>query len=1421
MMKRKLLSFGLIFFLTFGLAGCDLLSQLFGITTTATTETTTEPDTSASTDITTITTSAETTTGTITTTTGTTTVTTTTGAVTTTTGTTSVTTTTVAQYTVTFYDDDGTTVLKTQVVTAGGAASAPANPAKASTAQYNYAFAGWDKAFSNITGNLAVYATYTATLRQYTVTFYDEDGTTSLGTSTVNYGTAATAPANPSKGSTAQYNYAFAGWDKAFSNIVGPLSVYATYTATLRQYTVTFYNDDGVTVVGTSTVDYGTAATAPANPSKASTAQYNYAFAGWDKAFANIVGPLAVNATYTATLRQYTVTFYNDDGVTVVGTSTVAYGSAATAPANPTKAATVQYNYAFAGWDKAFTNIVGPLAVNATYTATLRQYTVTFYDDDGVTALGSSIVDYGTAATAPANPTKAATAQYNYAFAGWDKAFTNIVGPLAVNATYTATLCQYTVTFYDEDGVTVVGTSTVDYGTAATAPANPTKAATAAATFAFAGWDKAFTNVVGPLAVNAIYTETRIAYYVSFYDDGGALISRQLVPDGGDAIAPTDPVKANTAHYSYMFAGWDGAFTGIHADLDVFATYDVIVNSYTVTFYAEDMITVLGTADVEYGQAAIAPADPVKTDYVFVGWSEGIVYITRDMDVYPVFSNVEWNRQLLLDYLAGWHEETPTEEQLEADVLFVLQLFATASEEECYRLLLVFDGFMANLMNTETLAALQETYTNAKAQGFSRERVINIVMTMMNRSINAEIAAGRYYQILDEIATLEDWIADAEASKLLIVQQGVDYCVTMITEPHYSDCLNFWGTLQVSSGLAFDYYNLRDQYAYELFSDSWDWFLFQQLHDFLDSGNYYTFGEPDAELSAYYYGQYNMIFDALSIGEQAMYGTVLTAYNTWNVYEYSTLAAARSLVEGILDPFDSHIVNTLYNLLYQYEEQSWNIQSYGWVIFELQGELEDAMRERQFLLALQAYLGTEEGLAKAEMLAGTLYDVFESVLYGIDEGTFDLIFALATGRLDPMSLDLSAAGILGYTDRITALIQLLTSTVGESDIGNVTSILKDFVAIYVASQELSEAEAAAMILMLEGVVDDYAEIAQNVYGEMLVLLDSLTEEKIQIILDNLPIIMGGIPVIIMPLRDAPPEFYSEFDRIAAIARIIDALVYDSGVDLEVLVAAFTRLYYDVSYNFIYDDAERLAVEAALLANVERILELVHGIAAIEDGIPTPAQIALLFELQARVQLIGEAFGSGCPTMLIGAEYSGYDHEMFLTLIYNMNQWEIGETEAEAQIAMYVATFETTEQETFFIMLSLTTVFQSLGRELSANQVAALYYGLFGMGYTPDQIARFLVNFAVNRVDYEILYNGAEDLVLLQTFLADELNRQLAQDCILLLFDETGNLLDTADLDMIDTFLMVLSGYGDPAMLDLSAAGILGYTQNISAILKAI
>lgn len=121
-----------------------------------------------------------------------------------------------AEYTVTFKDQNGT-VLKTQKVISGRAATAPS---VSDTAEQ--IFVGWDKSFTNVTSDLVVTAKYRAK-NTYTVTFKDYNGLV-LGTASVKEKGTAVSPVTPTR-----EGYTFTGWSSSLSNITTNKTVTAQY----------------------------------------------------------------------------------------------------------------------------------------------------------------------------------------------------------------------------------------------------------------------------------------------------------------------------------------------------------------------------------------------------------------------------------------------------------------------------------------------------------------------------------------------------------------------------------------------------------------------------------------------------------------------------------------------------------------------------------------------------------------------------------------------------------------------------------------------------------------------------------------------------------------------------------------------------------------------------------------------------------------------------------------------------------------------------------------------------------------------------------------------------------------------------------------------------------------------------------------
>ena len=142
------------------------------------------------------------------------------------------------------------------------------------------------------------------------------------------------------------------------------------------------------------------------------------------------------------------VTFMSYDGLVEYGKKAVAVGDDCADPiargifAKPTRESDVQYNYTFYGWatspnggaDSSWNKaITEDKTVYANYSKAVRSYTITFYDDDGVTVLKELAVAYGSVPSY--TPTKDGVD-----FGGWNPAPVAVTGNASYTATWTETI---------------------------------------------------------------------------------------------------------------------------------------------------------------------------------------------------------------------------------------------------------------------------------------------------------------------------------------------------------------------------------------------------------------------------------------------------------------------------------------------------------------------------------------------------------------------------------------------------------------------------------------------------------------------------------------------------------------------------------------------------------------------------------------------------------------------------------------------------------------------------------------------------------------------------------------------------------------------------------------------------------------------
>ena len=586
-------------------------------------------------------------------------------------------------YTVTWNPNGGSVSPTSTTKTHGSTLGTLPTPTRAADVQYTYTFKGWFtaatggtqvSASTTVTGNVTYYAQWTATTRSYTATFNGNGGTSSPSTITKTYGSElGTLP------TCSRTGYTFLGWYTASSGgtkissttkITGTVTYYAQWS--INSYTLT-YNVNGGNAVSpaSKSVQYGSAYGTLPTPTRASTAQYSYTFAGWYTAAtggtqvtANTTmgaGNTTIYAHWTATTRSYTATFNGNGGTSSPSTITKTYGSEL--GTLPTCSRT---GYTFLGWYTASsggtkisstTKITGTVTYYAQWS--INSYTLTYNVNGGnAVSPASKSVQYGSAYGTLPTPTRASTAQYSYTFAGWYTAATGGTqvtanttmgaGNTTIYAHWTATTRSYTINYQTTYGSLNRTSQSVAYGSKGsctlTMPAND-----AQYTYTFQGWYTAANgggtkvgssltletpSVTGAATYYAYVTRATNKYTFTFNANGGSTPSSSSITKVYNEAIGTLPTCSRAADntYTYTFAGWfDTSATSGGTQLTTttkvtsnktwYARWTATYKNYTVTWNGNGGTPSKSSSSFHYNNALGTLPTATRTGYTFKGWS--------------------------------------------------------------------------------------------------------------------------------------------------------------------------------------------------------------------------------------------------------------------------------------------------------------------------------------------------------------------------------------------------------------------------------------------------------------------------------------------------------------------------------------------------------------------------------------------------------------------------------------------------------------------------------------------------------------------------------------------------------------------------------------------------------------------------------
>ena len=465
-------------------------------------------------------------------------------------------------------------------------------------APIGYEFLGWattpdsntieyvedDPVFVDANGDNDLYAVWQ--VKTYTVTWVNWNDEVLQTEPDVAYNTMPKAYAGkaPTKPSDEDHDYKFTDWDKPLQRVTSNQVYKAQYEAS---FNVTYDLSGGAWTTETKDT-FRKFENDQVNVIEAVPTKTGYTFADWTSEEVEVVNGKFTMPAKDVTLKakwninKYTVKWVNWDGSEVRTDTEVPYGTELEAPANPTRAADAQYTYTFKDWDKPLEKVTKDVTYTAVYDKAVNKYTIKWVNWDDSEVRTDTEVAYGTELKAPADPTRAADAQYTYTFKDWTPEVETVTGDATYKATYTKEANTYTLT-YDLDGGEwendTTYTYTKKYNEEVEVKADPTKEG-----YTFAGWTSAEVEVVNDKftmpAKNVTLTAKWVAniYKVTYDLDGGEW-TEATNEFPYEYKATVEVVKTVPTREGYKFSGWRSEEVTIENDAFTMPAKDVVLKA--------------------------------------------------------------------------------------------------------------------------------------------------------------------------------------------------------------------------------------------------------------------------------------------------------------------------------------------------------------------------------------------------------------------------------------------------------------------------------------------------------------------------------------------------------------------------------------------------------------------------------------------------------------------------------------------------------------------------------------------------------------------------------------------------------------------------------------------------------------------------
>ena len=278
----------------------------------------------------------------------------------------------------------------------------------------------------------------------------------------------------------------------------------------------------------------------------------------------------------------------------------VAFGTEITAIAEPTKE-----GHTFSGWDNVPATMPdNDVTISGSFS--INKHNVA-YKVDGEVAKTFADVEYGAEI-----PEYTPENKEGYTFSGWD----NVPATMPdndVTISGTFNINKHDVA-YKVDGEVAKTFADVEYGAQIPEYTPENKEG-----YTFSGWDNVPATMPDEdVTISGTFSINK--YDITFVVDGTSTVQK-LEYGATPSYGSTEPRKAATAEFTYIFSGWTPEIATVTDDATYTAQFTVTKNKYAIT-YMVDGAEYQKVQDVEFGSEIQLINAPTKTGYTFDGWGQ-------------------------------------------------------------------------------------------------------------------------------------------------------------------------------------------------------------------------------------------------------------------------------------------------------------------------------------------------------------------------------------------------------------------------------------------------------------------------------------------------------------------------------------------------------------------------------------------------------------------------------------------------------------------------------------------------------------------------------------------------------------------------------------------------------------------------------